>query len=126
MARSVWPPPPPPLLPPAPPGKISNSETCPAGQPVFAVKFSRRYRSLTADGRLIVTALPVAGLNVYPADGTSVVQLFPSVLPSTDSVWVRVAHEVDGGRSRVTDPTVWAEPRSASSHCGNALSVLSQ
>ena len=58
-------PPPPPLpLPPAPPGKISNSETCPAGQPVLAVKFSRRYRSLTADGRLIVTVFPVDGSKV--------------------------------------------------------------
>ena len=65
---------------------------------MFAVKLSRRYRSLTADGRLIVTVLPAAGSNVYPADGTSVVLLFPSVLPSTERVWVRVAHEVAGGK----------------------------
>ena len=54
------------------------------------------------------------------------VQLLPLVLPSTESVWVLVAQAVDGGRSSTIDPTVWAEPRLASSHCGKSLSVLSQ
>ena len=40
-----------------------NSETCPAGHPVLAVKFSRTYRAL-AEGKVIVTVLPVEGLNV--------------------------------------------------------------
>jgi hypothetical protein len=45
------------------------------------------------DGKVIVTVLPVEGLNVYPADATIVAKLGPSVLPWTDSVWVRVLHE---------------------------------
>lgn len=38
-------------------------DTCPAGQPVFAVKFSRRYRWVEA-GNVTVTVLLLAGLNV--------------------------------------------------------------
>jgi two-component system nitrate/nitrite response regulator NarL len=34
---------------------------------------------------VIVTVLPVEGLNVYPADATIVAKLYPSVLPWTDS-----------------------------------------
>ena len=54
------------------------------------------------------------------------VQVLPLVEPCTDSVWVLVAQAVAGGRSRVIEPRVWLEPRSACSHCGKALSVLSQ
>ena len=49
------------------------------------------------------------------------------MLPRTDSVSVRVAQADDGGRSRVTDPIDWAEPRSTVIVCGYpAPSVLSQ
>ena len=34
-----------------------NSEACPAGHPVLAVKFSRTYQALV-DGKVIVTVLP--------------------------------------------------------------------
>ena len=52
------------LPPPPPPGKISNSESWAADQPVLPVKLSSTYWSLVPDGRLIVTVLPVDGLNV--------------------------------------------------------------
>ena len=52
-----------------------------------------------------LTVLPDAGLNVYAADGTNVVKLVPLVEPNTERVSVRVAHAVDGGRSRVTEPS---------------------
>jgi hypothetical protein len=102
-----------------------NSETCPAGHPVLAVKFSRTYRALVT-GKVIVTVLPVEGLNVYPADATIVAKLEASVLPWTDSVWVRVLHELDGGRSSTIRLKLLAAPRSTWSHRGNALLVLSQ
>ena len=54
------------------------------------------------------------------------VKLEPSVLPWTVIVWVRVAQAVDGGRSSTILLTLVAEPRSTWSHCGNALSVLSE
>src|SRR5690349_1145115 len=41
----------------------SNSESWPAGQPVFAVMVSRRYRWVPAL-KVMATVLPVAGLNV--------------------------------------------------------------
>ena len=47
----------------------SNSPICPAGQPVFAVMFSRTNRVVVGD-RLMVTVLPVAGSNGYPAEAT--------------------------------------------------------
>jgi len=59
-----------------------------------------------------VAVLPVLGLKVYPAEATSGLNVDPLLLPSTDSVSVRVAHALDGGRSRVTDPIDCAEPRS--------------
>jgi hypothetical protein len=54
------------LLPPLdpPPGKISNSDSCAADQPVLPVKLSSTYWALVPDGRLIVTVLPVDGLKV--------------------------------------------------------------
>ena len=55
------------------PGKISNSASCAAVQPLLAVKDSSRYWSFVPDGRLKLTVFPVDGLNVYVADGTSVV-----------------------------------------------------
>ena len=63
---------------------------------MLAVKVSRTYRAVV-DGNVIVTVLPVEGLNVYPAGAAIVGKLDPSVLPWTDSVWVRVPHEDEGG-----------------------------
>ena len=114
-----------PLLP--PPGKISNSESWAALQPVLPVKLSCTYLALVPDGRLIVTVLPVDGLKVYPAEPTSWVNVESLVLPSTDSVSVRVLHADDGGRSSVTDPIDCVEPRSTVIVCGYAApSLLSQ
>src|SRR4029077_8987412 len=56
------------LVEPPPPGKTSNSDSCAADQPVLPVKLSSTYRALVPDGRLIVTVLPVDGLEVYPAE----------------------------------------------------------
>jgi hypothetical protein len=39
----------------------SNSDTCPAGHPVFAVTFTRTYRVVAETG--IVTVLALAGSN---------------------------------------------------------------
>ena len=50
----------------------------------------------------------------------------PSVLPRTDSVWVRAPHAVEGGSLITTFPSASVVPRSTCSHCGNALFVLSQ
>jgi len=41
-----------------------NSDSCAAGQPVFAVKLSRMKRVDVLAGNVIVTVLPDAGLNV--------------------------------------------------------------
>ena len=108
------------LVPPPPePGKTSNSASCAADQPVLAVKLSSTYRSLVPDGSWIVTELLlVDGLKVYPADPTIWVNVVLLVLPSTDSVSVRVLHADDGGRSRVIDPIDWTDPRSTVIHCG--------
>jgi len=54
-------------------GETWNSETCAAGQPVLAVKTSLMFRAVVPAGRVKLTVLPVAGLNVYPAEGTTVV-----------------------------------------------------
>ena len=91
----------------------------------MAVKFSRTYRALVA-GRVIVTVLPVEGLNVYPVGATIVEKPDPSVLPDAVSVWVRVLHEDDGGRSSTIRLKLLGAPRSTWSHCGNALLALSQ
>ena len=48
------------------------------------------------------------------------------MLPRTDSVWVLVPHAVDGGRSSTILLKLFVAPRSTWSHCGKALSVLSQ
>ena len=40
------------------------------------------------------------------------------MLPSTESVSVRVAQAEDGGRSSVIEPIDWVEPRSTVSVCG--------
>src|ERR1700735_905493 len=105
--------------------KTWNSESWAAGQPVLAVKLSWTYWALVPDGRVIVTVLPVAGLNVYPAEATIWVNVEPFVLPSTDRVSVRVDHAVAGGRFSVIDPMVCAEPRFTVIVCGYAApSVL--
>src|SRR6185503_18617304 len=74
----------------------------------------------------MVTVLPVAGLNVYPADPTTVAYEDPLVDPRTDSVCVRVCHAAAGGSFNTTRPTVAAAPRSTVIDCGNALFALSQ
>jgi hypothetical protein len=116
-----------PVPPPPEPGKISSSDSWAALQPVLAVKLSSTYWALVPDGRLIVTVLPVDGLNVYPADATIWLNEEPLVLPSTDSVSVRVAQALDGGKSRVSDPIDCTDPRFTVSVCGYAApSLLSQ
>jgi hypothetical protein len=117
---------PPPLFEP-PPGKTSNSDSCAALQPVFAVKLSCTYLALVPVGRLIVTVFPLDGLNEYPAEPTIWLNEVSFVLPSTESVSVRVDQAEDGGRSSVTEPIDCVEPRSTVSVCGYAApSVLSQ
>ena len=74
----------------------------------------------------MVTVLPVAGLNVYPAEPTTVAKLTRRCCLAPDSVWVRVAHAVGGGSFSTTRPTLVAAPRSTCHHCGNALLALSQ
>jgi hypothetical protein len=100
----------------------SNSDSCPAAQPVLAVMFSRRYRAVVDSAT--VTVLPAAGSKVYPADPTTVANVDPSVLPSTERVWVRVP-QPDGSfsTSRLTATTA---PRSTCIHCGKTLLTLSQ
>ena len=94
---------------------------------MLPVKLSCTYLALVPDGRLIVAVLPVDGLNVYPAEATTWLNEEPLALPRTDSVSVLVDHADDGGRSSVTDPTDWTEPRSTVTVCGYpAPSVLSQ
>lgn len=44
--------------------KTWNSETCPAGQPLLAVKVSRTWRVVTVEGSVRVAVLPVAGSKV--------------------------------------------------------------
>ena len=85
---------------------------------MLPVKLSSTYWALVPDGRLIVTVLPVDGLNVYPAEATIWVKVEPLAEPSTDSVSVLVLHAVAGGRSRVRDPTVCTEPRFTVIVCG--------
>ena len=65
-----------------------------------------------------MTVLPVDGLNVYPAEATIWLNVVSLVLPSTDSVSVRVVH--DGGRRQVQviDPMDCAEPRFTVIVCG--------
>ena len=93
---------------------------------MLAVKDSWTYRSVVPAGRLTDTVFPVDGLNVYVAEPTRVVQVLSFVLPRIESVWVRVPHALDGGRSRVTEPRVWDEPRSTVSVVGHAPFVPSQ
>src|ERR1700722_11157705 len=108
-------------------GETWNSDSWAASQPVLAVKFSCTYWALVPDGRLMVTVLPVAGLNVYPAEPTIWVKVVPLALPSTDRVSVRGFQLLNGGRSRAIDPMVCAEPRFTVMVCGYpAPSVLSQ
>ena len=56
----------------------------------------------------------------------SVLNVAPSVLPGSDSVWLRAAQAAAGGSLSTSRPTVWAEPRSTCAHCGKALLALSQ
>ena len=52
--------------------------------------------------------------------------MVPLVEPRTERVWVRVDHEVDGGRSIVTEPRVWEDPRFTARVVGQAPLVPSQ
>jgi hypothetical protein len=96
-----------------------KDEIWPAGQPVFAVMFKRKYRWVVA-GNVTVTV----GAKLYVADAETVVQVLPLALPSTDSVWFRAPH--DAGSWSTSRLALCAEPRSTCTHCGNALFALSQ
>jgi hypothetical protein len=50
----------------------------------------------------------------------------PVVEPRTDSVWVRVPHAVDGGRSIVIEPRVWTDCRFTVKVAGQAPLLASQ
>jgi hypothetical protein len=102
------------------PPKTWNSDNCAADQPVLAVKLSCTYWALVPEGRLIVTVFPVEGLKVYAAEPTIWLNVEPLVLPSTDSVSVRVFQAVAGGRFSVIEPSVCADPRLTVSVCGYA------
>src|SRR5690349_20182045 len=58
----------------------SNSDSCPAGQPVFAVMVARTYRTVAAVNPM-VTVFALAGSNSRPAGADRVVKFAPSVLP---------------------------------------------
>jgi hypothetical protein len=63
-----------------------NSATCPLGAPVLAVKLSRTSAAVALTG--MVTVLPVAGLKVYVAEPTSVVNADALCSrPRTENVW---------------------------------------
>src|SRR5689334_14401937 len=66
----------------------SNSDSCPAGQPVLAVMVSRRYRTV-AGPKSIVTVFWLAGSKRWPAEATRSVKFVPLVLPCTEKVCVR-------------------------------------
>src|SRR5688500_16116864 len=87
---------------------------------------TRTYRALVPAGSPMLTVLPVAGLNVYPDAGTTVVNDEPLVLVCTESVCVRVAHAASGGSFSAIRPTLVAAPRSTCTHCGNEPLALSQ
>jgi hypothetical protein len=110
-----------PLAAPAP--YTSSSASWAACHPVLAVMATRTYRADPA-GKLIVTALPLAGLNVWTAEPLRLVNDEPVVLPCTDSVWLRDPQPV--GSFSTTWSTLVAVPRSTCAHCGKALFALSQ
>jgi hypothetical protein len=74
----------------------------------------------------MVTVLPVAGLKTRPVLPERVLQVELLVLPSTLSVWVRVAQSDGGGSLSLTWSIATLLPRSTWTHCGNALLGLSQ
>jgi hypothetical protein len=108
-----------------PPPNTCSSDNWPAAHPEFAVMLIRTYRAFAAVNG-IVTVFPVDGSNVYVDDAARLPNVVPSVLPCTESVWVRVAQAVAGGRFSVTLLTLVDEPRSTCTHCGNAPFALSQ
>nr|BFE69152.1 hypothetical protein GCM10020092_024530 [Actinoplanes digitatis] len=94
-----------------------NSATWPLGAPVLAVKLSRTSAAVALTGT--VTVLPVAGLNVYVADGTSVVK--PEALcsrPRIENVCVRVPHSVAGLSLTTTELVVALAPSETVSVAG--------
>lgn len=72
--------------------QIWNSESCAAGQLVFAVTVARQYRWVDA-GKVKVTVLLAVGEKVYAAAAFTVVKVLPSVDPSSDKVWSRAPQE---------------------------------
>src|SRR3954447_1862879 len=72
----------------------------------------------------MVTVLLLPGANAYVADALTVLKVTPSALPRTDSVSSRAPQAA--GSCSTTRLTLWAEPRSTWTHCGNALLALSQ
>jgi hypothetical protein len=77
-----------------------SSATCPAGAPVLPVKFSRTSATRALTG--IVTLFPLAGLKLYAALGTIVVN--PEALcsrPRIEKVCVR-GPQAESGLSRIT------------------------
>ncbi len=74
--------------------------------------------------KVIDVDCPFAVLKGYAWDAVRSVKVVPLVLPWTLSVWLRPPHP-SGGRS-TTRSMLRLEPRSAWSHWGKALLVLSQ
>ena len=60
--------------------------------------FTRTYRSVVAVN-VMVTVLLVAGSKVYVADDLMVVKAEPSVLPDSDSVWLRAPQAAGSWRT---------------------------
>lgn len=90
---------------------------------MFAVISSRTWR-VAAGATVTVTVLLPAGLKVYPAEPTRVLNVDPLVLPCTVSVWVRAPQPA--GSLSTSRSTVIVAPRSTWIHCGKALFGLSQ
>src|SRR4051794_41715728 len=101
-----------------------SSATCPAGQPVFAVKVSRRNR-WAADGTGMVTVFCAAGSNTYPRSATTCWKAKSPSASDTSIVCVRAPHEAGSlTTSRPTAPAV--DPRSTVNDCGSWELTLSQ
>ncbi len=89
--------------------KTCSSASWPAGHTVLAVMFARTNRVVVAP-KLIVTMLPLAGVNTYPVDPTIVLKPVPSALPCRERVCVRVSQ--DGGSLSTTWSMANAVPKS--------------
>lgn len=94
----------------------STSESWAAFQPVLAVTWTRRYRTV-AEARPMVTVFAAAGSKDRGWAAARVVKVPPSVLPSTATVWERASQPV--GSLRTASSTRVPAPRSICTHCGN-------